>query len=131
MHPKASSSDAGILEPLFVQFLEEGAGKEVVALGQDSGELRVVLLDVAHGGIDLRVDGLGFGAVEPVIKPSLSGQIRDAFSVIGGGFIQPGTASRRRGHFLKLGALGGEADFGEAQEDEAEDGRRIFLGFEP
>jgi hypothetical protein len=32
--------------------------------------------------------------------------------------------------FLQLGALGGEADFGEAQEDQAEDGRGVFLGLE-
>jgi len=31
---------------------------------------------------------------------------------------------------LQLRALGGEADFGEAQEDEAEDGRGVFLRLE-
>ncbi len=31
---------------------------------------------------------------------------------------------------FQLGALGGEADFGEAQEDVAEDGRGVFLGLE-
>ena len=31
---------------------------------------------------------------------------------------------------LQPGALGGEADFSEAQEDEAENGRRVFLGLE-
>jgi len=35
-----------------------------------------------------------------------------------------------RVRFFQLGALGGEPDFGEAQEDEAEDGRGVFLGFE-
>ncbi|MGA7394413.1 MAG: hypothetical protein WBW78_17290 [Terrimicrobiaceae bacterium] len=39
----------GDLGDLFEQFLEEGAGEEVIGLGQDAGELRVVLLDVAHG----------------------------------------------------------------------------------
>ena len=31
---------------------------------------------------------------------------------------------------LRFCALGGEADFGEAQEDQAEDGRGVFLGLE-
>ena len=31
---------------------------------------------------------------------------------------------------FQLRALRGEADFGEAQEDEAEDGRGVFLGLE-
>jgi hypothetical protein len=53
----------GDLGDFLEQFLEEGAGEEVVGLGQDAGELRVVLLDVAHGGIDLHADVLGFGAV--------------------------------------------------------------------
>jgi len=33
-----------------------------------------VLLDVAHGGVDLRADVPGFGAVEPVIEPRVGGQ---------------------------------------------------------
>ena len=44
---------------------------------------------VAHGGIDLRADFLGFGAVEQVIEPRLGRQIQDALGMIGGGFIQP------------------------------------------
>jgi len=39
----------------------EGAGEKVIGLGQDAGELRIVLFDVAHGGIDLRADVIGFG----------------------------------------------------------------------
>ena len=120
----------GNLGDFLEQFLEEGAGEEVVGLGQDAGELRVMLLDVAHGGIDLRADVLGFGAVEQVIEPCLGGQIQDALGVVGGGFIQARAAARGGAGFLQLGALGGEADFGEAQEDEAEDGRGVFLRFE-
>ena len=41
--------------------------------------------------------------VERIIEPRLGGQVEDALGVIGGGFIQ-------------LGALGGEADLGEAQD---------------
>jgi len=35
-----------------------------------------------------------------------------------------------RVRLFQLGALRGEADFGEAQEDEAKDGRGVFLGLE-
>ena len=42
----------GNLGDFLEQFLEEGAGEEVVGLGQDAGELRIVLLDVAHGVVD-------------------------------------------------------------------------------
>ena len=77
----------GNLRDALEQFLEEGAGEEVVGLGQDAGELRVVLLDVAHGGIDLRADVLGFRQAQQVIEPRLGGQIKDALGVVGGGFI--------------------------------------------
>ena len=41
---------------LFQRFLEERAGEEVLGLRQNAGELRIVLLDVAHGLVDLRAD---------------------------------------------------------------------------
>ena len=84
---RVARDSGGNLGDFLEQFLEEGAGEEVVGLGQDAGELRVVLLDVAHGGIDLRADVLGFGTVEQVIEPRLGGQIEDAFGVVSGGFI--------------------------------------------
>ena len=65
-----------------------------------------------------------------MIEPRLGGQAEDALGVIGGGFVEPGTALRRRGHFFQAGPPGGKADFGEAQEDHAENGRGVFLGFE-
>lgn len=103
----------GDLGDFLEQFLEEGAGEKVVGLGQDAGELRVVLLDVAHGGIDLRADVLGFGAVEQVIEPRLGGQIEDALGVVGGGFIDAAASTGGGAGFFQLGALCGEADFGE------------------
>jgi hypothetical protein len=49
--------------------------------------------------------------------------------VIGGGFIDTRLPRREEADgFLQLGALGGEADFGEAQEDEAENGSRSIPG---
>ena len=50
--------------------------------------------------------------------------------MIGGGLVHARAAPGGRAGLLQLGALGGEADFGEAQEDEAEDGRGVFLGLE-
>ena len=120
----------GNLGDLLEQFLEQGAGEEVVGLGQDAGELRVVLLDVAHGGVDLGADVRGFGQVEQVVEARLGGQVEDALGVVGGGFVHPRAAAGRGAGLLQLGALGGEADFGEAQEDQAEDRAGVFLGLQ-
>jgi hypothetical protein len=38
--------------------------------------------------------------------------------------------TRHDGSGFQFEALGGEADFGKAQEDQAEDRREVFLGFE-
>ena len=43
----------GNLGDLLEQFLKQGAREEVVGLGQDARELRIVLLDVAHRLVDL------------------------------------------------------------------------------
>ena len=47
--------------------------------------------------------------------------------MVGGGFIDARAAPGGGAGLLQPGALGGEADFSEAQEDEAEDGRGVFL----
>ena len=44
------------LGDLLEQFLEQRAGKEIERLGQDAGELRVVLLHLAHRRVDLAAD---------------------------------------------------------------------------
>jgi hypothetical protein len=62
--------------------------------------LRVVLLDVAHGVVDLRADVPGFGAVEQVIEPRLGGQVEDALGVIRGGFIHAAAAPGHAGRAL-------------------------------
>ena len=118
----------GNLGDFLEQFLGEGTGEEVVGLGQDAGELRVVVLDVAHGGIDLRTDVLGFEAVEQKIESRLGGQVKDALGVVSGGFIHTAATVRAvpvpifGAGCLQLGTLGGEGDFGEAQKNAAEDG---------
>ena len=54
----------GNLGNFLQQFFEQRAGEEVVGLGQDAGELGIVLLDIAHRSIDFRSDVFGFRAVE-------------------------------------------------------------------
>ena len=51
--------------------------------------------------------------------------------MIRGGLVDAAAAPRRCLSLLQLGALGGEADLGKAQEDQAEDWRGILLGLEP
>ena len=70
------------------------------------------------------------GSVEQVVEAGVGREIEDAFGVICGGFVHARAAAGGCGGFFQLGALRGEADFGEAQEDEAEDGRGVFLGLE-
>ena len=89
-----------------------------------------MLPDVAHGGIDHRADVLGFGAVKQVIEPRLGEQIQDALGVVGGEFIKARATPGGRVGLGQRGALGGEADFDEPQEDEAEDWCGVFLGIE-
>ena len=57
-------------------------------------------------------------------------QVEDAFGVIGGGVVDAAAAAGRGAGLLQLGALGGEADLGEAQEDQAEDRAGVFLRLE-
>ena len=85
---------SGYLGDLLQQLFQQSAGEEVVGLGQDTGELRVVLLDVAHGGIDLGADVGDFGQHQQVIEAGLGGEVEDAFSVVGGGVINPAAAPR-------------------------------------
>jgi hypothetical protein len=70
------------------------------------------------------------GRVEQVVESRLGGQVQDALGVVSRRIVNPRTAPGRCASVFQLGALGGKADFGEAEEDEAEDGRGVFLGLE-
>jgi hypothetical protein len=48
----------------------------------------------------------------------------------GSGFLHSHAAPGGRAGLLQFGALGGEADFGKAQEDQAEDRAGVFLRLE-
>ena len=120
----------GNLGDFFQQFLEQRAGEEVVGLGQDAGELRVVLLDVAHGVVDGFAHVGGFWQREEVVEAGVGCEVEHALSVIRGGVVQARAAPRRGGGFIQLGALCGKADFGKAQEDEAEDRLGVLRGGE-
>ena len=74
---------------------EEGAGEEVVGLGQDTGELRVVLLDVAHGGIDLRADVFCFGQIQEEVEARIGREAEEALCMIRGSFIDTRAAGGR------------------------------------
>jgi hypothetical protein len=121
---------AGDLRHLLEQFLEEGAGEEIVGLGQDAGELRVVLLDGPHGLVDLGANVLRLREVEQEIEPGVGGQIQDALGVVGGGFVHPTAATGGGGGLLQPGTLQGEADLGEAEEDDPQNRARVLLGLQ-
>ncbi len=97
--------DGGDLRDLLEQFLEEGAGEKVAGLGQDTGELRVVLLDGPHGLVDPGADVLRLREVEQEIEPGIGGQMEDALGVVRGGFIDPAAAAGGGGGLLRLGTL--------------------------
>jgi hypothetical protein len=80
------------LGDLLQQFLEQGAGEQVVGLGQHTGKLRVELLDLAHGGIDLGADVSHLRQGQQVVEARLGGEVEDAFGVVGGRFIDPAAA---------------------------------------
>ena len=118
------------LGDLFEQFLEKGAGEKVVGLGKDAGKFYVVLLDVAHCFVEGFAHVGAFGQREKAIKPGVGREIEDALSLIGGGIVEARPTARGCGCFLQLRSLRGKADFGEAQEDETEDGLGILRGGE-
>ena len=78
----------------FEQLFEQGAGKEVVGFGQHACKLRVVALNIAHGGIDARAYVCHFGQVEQVIKPRLGGKVERACGMVGGGLVHTAAAPR-------------------------------------
>jgi len=86
-----------------------------------------VLLDGAHGVVDLGPDVFGLGEVEQVVEAGGGRQVEQALGVVSGGIVEPGAAPRGGGGGFELGALDGEPGLGEAQENEAEDGRGVFL----
>jgi hypothetical protein len=101
-------------------FIEAG-----VVLGQDPLEVVVLGFDGLHGVVDGFADVGAFGKLLEVTEAGGFGEVEDALGLIVG--FADGAAA---------GGLGGEAGFGEvefvvgvAEEDEAEDGDGVFLGF--
>ena len=113
------------------QLLEQRTGKEVVGLGQHAGELRVVLLDLAHRRIDLarRCSRPRAGSAGSRTAPRGAdrgrprrGRRRDR---------RPGCRDGTTAGLFQLGPPSGESDFGKAQEDEAEDGPEYSWDLSP
>ena len=115
---------------LLQQFLEQGAGEQVEGLGQHAGELRVVLFDVTHRGIDLGANVGRFGQCQQIVEARLGAKVEDALRMVGGGFLDPIASPRRHASGVQLAALQGKAHFGKAQGDKAEEGARVFLRLE-
>jgi hypothetical protein len=119
------------LGDLLEQLLEQRAGEKVVGLGQHAGELRVVLLDRAHGRVDPGADVGGLGQRQQMVIARFGSEIEHALGVIGRGLVYAATTARRGACLLQLGALRRKADIGEAEKDQPEDGAGIFLGLQP
>ena len=113
------------------QLFQQGAVEDFVGLGQHPGELRVVLLDVAHRLVRGLADVAALGQREEIVETGIGREVEHTFGVIGGGLVHPRAAAARGGAGLfKLRATGGETHFGKAQEDEAQDRCGILRGVE-
>lgn len=118
---RGGSAD-GVLEALFVHrvYVGERVGEdEVEAAG---GGVRVVvvadgLLDVAFEAVDREVHAAEVGGGGRQVGQALG--VRDIR------IVEPGAAPRGGGGGFGLGAVGGEA-----QEDETEEGRGVFLSLQ-
>ena len=65
-------------------------------------------------------DGAAFREVQQVVEARWLRKVNHALGMVGGRIIHARAAPGGGAGFLQLGALGSEANFGEAQEDEAE-----------
>ena len=109
------------LRDFLQQFFEQGAGEQVEGFGQHAGELRVVLLDLAHRGVDFGADVGDLGQRQQKVKARLGREVEDAFGVIGGGFIDARSTAGRCASRFELGALDSKAGFSKTQKNEAKD----------
>ena len=89
-----------------------------------------MFFDLAHGGVDLAANVRRLGEGEQVVEAGLGGEVKDVSGVVGGGFVDATGAAGGGPGLFEGGPEGGEADLGEAEEDEAEDGAGVFLGLE-
>ena len=89
--------------------------------------MRVVALDRAHGVVQLRADVRALRQAEEEIEARVRREVDDAFGGVGFGVIDARAAAGAGGLFLQLLAALGEADFGEAEEDEAKNRAGVLL----
>jgi len=94
-----------------------------------------VLLDLAHGRVDLGADVGRLGQGQQEVEARLGGKVEDVVGVVGGGFIDAAAAAGGGAGLVQFCALDGEAHVGEAhvgeaQEDQAKDGAGVFLRLE-
>jgi len=80
---------------------------------------------------DAANDALENGSgLEDEVTASRGGEVEDSFRVAGGGFFDARAAAASRGLFFEFRPAYGEADCGEPEEDEAENGLGVFGRFQ-
>lgn len=120
----------GNLRHLLQKLLQKRGGEAIVRFRKNTRELRIVLLDLAHSGVDLGADVLGLGQTEQIVVARLGRQVNDAFGLVRVRFVQRGATAQRYVGLFQHAALGRKTELGEAQKNEAEYGRRVLLGLE-
>ena len=121
----------GNLRDLLEQLLEQRAVENLVSLGQDPGQLGVVLLDVAHRVVDVLTHGAALGQGQEVIESGAGREVEDAFGVVGAGVVDLRALAVVGRLLLQLAPQRGEPGLGEAEEDQTKDRLGILLGGQP
>src|SRR3546814_9521127 len=86
--------DAGRdLGHLLQQLFQQGAGEQVVGLGQHALERLVVLLDLAHRLVDPGADVGGFGQGQQVLVARVRRQVQAVVGVVGGRVVDAAAAT--------------------------------------
>ena len=107
---------------LLEQLFEQGAGEEIEGFGQHASQRGVVLLNIAHGSVDLGANVGRLGQGEQVIKPRLGAEIEHALGLVSRRVIHPAATAGRAASGFQLGAQQGKPHFGKAQKDQAKNG---------
>jgi hypothetical protein len=107
------------LRNLLEQLLEQNAGEDLIGFRKHAGELRVVLLDVAHRLVYVFADVGTLGAREEILEAGVGREVEDACGVVGRGVVRAwcGTAGRYAS-LLQLSAARNKTYLCKAQEDE-------------
>ncbi len=78
---------AGISETRLEQFLQQRAGEDLVGLGQHAGELRIVLLDVAHRLVDRLAGIASLRQMQEIFEAGVGREIEHPLGMVGRWFV--------------------------------------------